>query len=155
MTWPRAPKTATSIMNDNPHPGLPGRAAAGLLRPDAQGTRAGGGPQYFWAIQLAMLAFVIWTFATTPASAAHCRAGQLWRIRLGECVSLHSRLAAEVWRSPRRVAYREVAPAPAPPPVSAPAEDDDLTWYVEITKLPPDEPDRSAGIEKLKRALAQ
>jgi hypothetical protein len=107
----------------------------------------------FWAIQLAMLAFVIWTLATTPAPAAHCRAGQLWRIRLGECVGLHSRLAAEIWRSPRRIAYREVVPAPAPAP--PPVEDDDRTWYIEITKLPPDEPDRSAGIEALKKALAK
>jgi hypothetical protein len=144
MTWPRAPKTAISTMNDEPRSEL-ARYAFGYSdqKPSWR----------FWAIQLAMLAFVIWTLATTPAPASHCPFGQLWRVRLGQCVGLHSRLAAEVWRSPRHIAYREMVPAPAPPSAPAPVEDDDRTWYIEITKLPPDEPDRAAGIEKLKKAL--
>lgn len=60
--------------------------------------------------------------APPPAAAAHCPHGQLWRIRLGQCVSLSSPLA---------YAYesRRIVPV---------AEKKD--WYVEITKLPLDPP---------------
>jgi hypothetical protein len=98
----------------------------------------------FWAIQLAMLAFVIWTLATTPAPAAHCRFGQLWRVRLAQCVGLHSRLAAEIWRSPAR---------PRPAVQAPPADAGDASWYVEIVLPPPPGDERAIGLGALKRAL--
>lgn len=69
--------------------------------------------------------------APTPAAAAHCPHGQLWRIRLGQCVSLNSPLA---------YAYEHrVIPV---------AEKKD--WYVEITKVPLTPPE-----EKDERTPAQ
>lgn len=52
----------------------------------------------------------------TPATAYHCPHGQLWRIRLGKCVSLSSPLAFAY--EGRRYA-------------------DSKVWYVEVTKEPP------------------
>jgi hypothetical protein len=96
-------------------------------------------------IQLAMLAFVIWAFSTTPAPA---RCFSVWHYPRPQ-----AGCTVRPWA--HRIAYREVVPAPAPAPVPAPVEDDDRTWYVEITKVPFDDDGRAAGLEALKRAIPQ
>ena len=62
------------------------------------------------------------TLAATPAEAAHCPQGEIWRVRLDECVSARSALAQAyvkpVSRLPRfrPPAVRRVAEADSPPP---------------------------------------
>jgi hypothetical protein len=53
--------------------------------------------------------------ATFPAAAAHCPQGQLYRVRLHECVDLHSRLALAYERPPPRPAPKRPPARPAPP----------------------------------------
>jgi hypothetical protein len=81
-------------------------------------------------------------FSSSPAD-AHCFRYWAYKTPQAGC-------AVRPWA--HRVAYREVVPAPAPPPIAAPAEDQ--SWYVEIVRMPSLD-DRAAGIEALKKALAQ
>jgi hypothetical protein len=62
--------------------------------------------------------------AATPAVAAHCPQGQIWRIRLDQCVDASSWLARPYVRQtrPRPTAVHHVADADAPPyPLPPPA----------------------------------
>ena len=86
--------------------------------------------------------------ASAPAAANwRCPHGQLYRIHLGQCVSLSSPLA---WNFGRNRVQRYVMPAP------------DRSWYVEITRMPPDvpvpailvdDPEHYAAVAKLKSLL--
>jgi hypothetical protein len=76
--------------------------------------------------------------SSAPALAAHCPYGQIYRVRLHECVGVRSALA-------RGYVQRTSAVS---------RTDEDHSWYVEITKLPPGlDDDRSRAIEQLKAAM--
>ena len=69
---------------------------------------------YLWAF--------VATLAATPAAAAHCPQGEIWRVRLDECVSARSALAQAYVRPVSRLprfrppAVRRVVEADSPPP---------------------------------------
>lgn len=72
-----------------------------------------------------------------PAMAARCPYGQIYRVRLMECVDWHSALARAYVTFPTQ--HQQT-------------DGEDHSWYVEITKLPPDVA-REIAIEKLKELL--
>jgi hypothetical protein len=74
---------------------------------------------------------VIMALASTPATAAHCAQGEIWRVHLDQCVDIGSVLARAYVRPPHRivrspvrhVADADQAPYPSPSPASEPHDD--------------------------------
>jgi hypothetical protein len=84
----------------------------------------------------------------TPAVAAHCPHGELWRVRLGKCVSLSSREAvAYVQPQSHRQRINIVLPAQAEPPI-APAEIHLQDVDPNITDIPLTDPDPATMVLK-------
>jgi hypothetical protein len=71
----------------------------------------------------------IMALASTPATAAHCPFGEIWRVHLNQCVDIGSALARAYVRPPHRILHlpvRHVADADQPPyplPPSTPRDD--------------------------------
>jgi hypothetical protein len=78
--------------------------------------------------------------AATPASAAQCPYGQIYRVHLDECVGIRSALARAyvqpVRRLTRRVADADAPPYPFPAPPEKPPPADDQATLVEPLVLP-------------------
>jgi hypothetical protein len=97
--------------------GGPGRAARADRRPFGRChslKREGPALGLLWAIVAAL--------GTTPALAAHCPHGQLYRVHLDQCVDLHSRLALAyvAWRALAPVRRPDLPPRSAAPPAERP-----------------------------------
>ena len=88
--------------------------------------------------------------AASPALAAHCPHGQLWRVRQDRCVSLNSP-AALAYQSPWHWTHIKikVVPPPEPEPPIAPAEIHLQDVDPDITDIPITSPDPATMALKL------
>jgi hypothetical protein len=87
--------------------------------------------------------------AASPAIAAHCPHGQLWRVRMDKCVSLSSPAALAYARPlPRRQRIKIVLPADPEPPI-APIEVHMQDVDPDITDIPLTDPDPATMALKL------
>jgi hypothetical protein len=78
---------------------------------------------------------IVGILIATPATAAHCPNGQIWRIRLGQCVDADSALARAYVHPLRRQARLPIGRQPAP---------------IIVTD---EDPERAQAIEALKTEL--
>ena len=69
----------------------------------------------------------------SPAEAARCPYGQILRVHLNECVSVHSVLARAYVGRPLHLSYRRVY-IPEPIPVARPADDPAASDTVRMMK---------------------
>lgn len=85
---------------------------------DAGAGRASTWREHGLRLPRAAVAFLCAFVAATPATAAHCSPGQIWRIRLDQCVGAGSALARPYVHQARfrPPAVRHVADADPPPP---------------------------------------
>jgi hypothetical protein len=103
-------------------------------------------------------ASVLAMLISSPASAAHCAQGEIWRVHLDQCVDIGSALARAYVRPPHRaprLAVRHVADADQPPyplPPPAPAPRDDQATLDDDTFLLPDIEDGAPAIWRLCQA---
>jgi hypothetical protein len=83
---------------------------------------------------------IVGVLIATPATAAHCPQGKIWRIRLGQCVDANSALARAYVHPLRRQARLSISrQSPLSAPASIMATDED--------------PERAQAVEALKAAL--
>jgi hypothetical protein len=114
----------------------------------------------------ASAAVLLLALTATPASAAHCDKGQIWRVHLDQCVDIDSVLARayvhQVRRAPRPLLRRvadeqsrnDSAPPPAePPPAPTPAPPQPYFEDTRVGSMPlPDIDDGAPAIWRLCQA---
>jgi hypothetical protein len=94
----------------------------------------------FWIIHIAMVIYILWYGI---AHAAICHHYSRWHYPWPQHCGRGGTGIRMALKMPQPSAMRVQAPPSAP---------EDKSWYVEITKVPPD-PDRDAAINKLKEIM--